>query len=176
MRLVMSSVLVGCMIVASMGSLQAASWTSAKIPGEQNQAVQGCADDPQKPGDWLCVIVRCDQPGSPLSLHFSAPEPDVQGNIKLVIDKDSFALSVPASLKSPLPSSTRAEAIPDALLEAMKAGSAIVIEGSQLQAPHNRISLENSRKAIERIEYTCMRPYPNAAGFWRRLTRGYGFF
>ena len=175
MRLVMLSVLVGCMSVASMGNVRAASWTSAKIPGEQNQAVQGCADDPQKAGDWLCIIVRCDQPGSPLSMHFSAPEPDIRGNIKLVIDKDSFAVSIPASLKSPLPLSTRAEAVPDALLEAMKSGSAIVIEGSPLQAPHNRISLENSRKAIERIEYGCMRPYPSAASFWRRLTRGAGF-
>ena len=176
MRMVMLSVLVGCVGVAPLGNVQAASWTSAKIPGEQNQAVQGCADDPQKAGDWLCIIVRCDQPGSPLSLHFSAPAPDIQGDVKLVIDKDSFAVSVPASLKSPLPLSTRAEAIPDALLEAMKSGSAILIEGSHLQAPHNRISLENSRKAIERIEYGCMRPYPSAASFWRRLARGAGFY
>jgi hypothetical protein len=173
MRLIALSVLVGSMVAAPMANVHAASWTSAKIPGEQNQAVQGCADDPEKAGDWLCVIVRCDQPGAPLSLHFTAPAPDIQGNIKLLIDKDSFALSVPASLKSPLPLSTRAESIPDALLESMKSGSAIVIEGSRLQPPHNRISLENSRKAIERIEYTCMRPYPGAAGFWRRLTRGY---
>src|SRR5262245_58076208 len=120
MRLIALSVLVGSMIVAPMESLQAASWTSAKIPGEQNNAVQGCADDPEKQGDWLCVIVRCDQPGAPLSLHFTAPAPDIQGNIKLVIDKESFALSVPASLKSPLPMSTRAEAVPDSLLESMK--------------------------------------------------------
>ena len=44
MRLVMLSLLIGGVIVAPLGKVQAASWTSAKIPGEQNQAVQGCAD------------------------------------------------------------------------------------------------------------------------------------
>jgi hypothetical protein len=34
--------------------------------------------------------------------------------------------------------------------------------------------LENSRKAIERIEWLCARPYP--ARFWQRLTRSLSFF
>lgn len=176
MRLTILSLLVGCMGLASTTNAPAASWTSAKIPGEQDRAVQGCTEDPHKPGDWLCIIVRCDQPGAPLSLHFSAPGPDIRGDIKLVIDDDTFAVSVPASTKSALPLSTRAEAMPDALLEAMKAGHVIAINGSHLQSPYNRISLENSRNAIERIEGACMRPYPSAAGFWRRITRGVRFF
>ena len=85
-------------------------------------------------------------------------------------------MSVPASAKSPLPLSTRAEAMPDALLEAMKAGHVISINGAHLQAPYNRISLENSRNAIERIEGACARPYPSAATFWRRITRGVRLF
>jgi len=58
----------------------------------------------------------------------------------------------------------------------MKAGSAISVQGSHLQSPYNRISLQNSRKAIERVEWACARPYPSAARFWRRLTRSLRFF
>ena len=52
----------------------------------------------------------------------------------------------------------------------MKAGKVLTIEGADLKPPYNRISLQNSRKAIERIERACGRP--SAATFWRRLTRG----
>jgi len=176
MRFAMPSLLIGCMALALAGDAHATSWTSAKFPGEQDRAVQGCADDAQNPGDWFCIFVRCDQPRSPLTLHFSTPGPDIHGDIKLVIDEDTFAVSVPASLKSSLPLSTRAQALPDALIEAMKAGSAISVQGSHLQSPYNRISLQNSRKAIERIEWACARPYPSAARFWRRLTRSLRFF
>ena len=119
MRFSMITLLAGCLALASTGNADAASWTSAKIPGEQDRAAQGCADDPQKPGDWLCIIVRCDQPGSSPSLHFSTSAADIRGDIKLVIDEDTYTVSVPAATKSPLPQSTRAEAMPDALLEAM---------------------------------------------------------
>ena len=176
MRFMMLSLLIGCVAVTLVGDADAAPWTSAKFPGEQDRAVQGCADDVQDPGDWFCIFVRCDQPRSPLSLHFSAPARDIHGDIKLVIDENTFAVSVPASLSSPLPLSTRAETIPDALIDAMKAGSMILIQGSHLQSPYNRISLENSRKAIERIERACARPYSSAASFWRRITRSLGFF
>ena len=93
-----------------------------------------------------------------------------------IVDEDTFAIKVPASVKSPLPLSTRAEALPYALVDAMKAGGTISVQGSHLQAPYNRISLENSRRAIERIEWTCGRPYPSAARFWRRITRSLRFF
>jgi hypothetical protein len=176
MRFMMLSLLIGGMAVTSGGNADATSWTSAKIPGEQNRAVQGCADDARNPGDWFCIVVRCDQPRAPLSLYFSAPGLDIHGDIKLVIDEGTFAVSVPASLKSPLPLSTRAEAFPDALIEAMKAGSMISIQGSHLQPPYNRISLQNSRQAIERIEWACARPYPSAARLWRRITRSLPFF
>ena len=85
MRFVMLGVLVGCFCLDPIGSVKAASWTSAKFPGEQSRAVQGCVDGPQKVGDWLCIVVRCDHPGSPLSLHLSVPEPDIEGDIELVI-------------------------------------------------------------------------------------------
>jgi hypothetical protein len=176
MRFAMLSLLIGCMALALVGNAHATSWTSAKFPGEQDRAVQGCADDAQNPGDWFCIFVRCEQPRSPLTLHFSTPGPDIHGDIKLVIDEDTFAVSVPASLKSALPLSTRAQALPDAVIEAMKAGSAISVQGSHLQSPYNRISLQNSRKAIERVEWACARPYPSAARFWRRLTRSLRFF
>jgi hypothetical protein len=113
------------MVLALAINAHATSWTSAKFPGEQNRAVQGCADDAQNPGDWFCIVVRCDQPGSPLSLHFSAAGPEIVGDVKLVIDENSFAVSVPPSRKSPLPLSTRAEALPYALVDAMKSGSMI---------------------------------------------------
>ena len=35
-----------------------------------------------------CIVVRCDHPGSPLSLHLSVSEPDIEGDIELVIDED----------------------------------------------------------------------------------------
>jgi hypothetical protein len=57
----------------------------------------------------------------------------------------------------------------------LKAGSAISVQGSHLQAPYNRISLENSRNAIERVEWVCERPYPSVKRFWRRLTRSLRF-
>ena len=176
MRLVMLCLVIGCMVLALAAEARATSWTSAKVPGEQNRAVQGCADDTQNPGDWFCIFIRCDRPGAPLSLYFSAPGPDIRGDIKLVIGEDTFAVSVPTSPKSGLPSSTRAQAMSEALIDAMKAGSTISVQGSHLQAPYNRISLENSRKAIERIEWACSRPYPSAARFWRRMTRRLGFW
>jgi hypothetical protein len=175
MQFTILRLLAGGMGLVWAASAHATSWTSAKFPGEQNRAVQGCADDARNPGDWFCIVIRCDKPGSPLSLYFSAPGPDIRGDVKLVIDEHSFAVSVPASLKSPLPLSTRAETLPYALIDAMKAGSAISVQGSHLQAPYNRISLENSRKAIERIEWVCERPYPSVKRFWRRLTRSLRF-
>jgi hypothetical protein len=177
MKLMTLSLAVGCVCFPSAGWAQATPWTSAKFPGEQNRAVQGCASDPQKPGDWLCIFVRCDQPGTPVSLHFSALGADIQGKIDLVVDDDTFPLSVPASNnKSTLPLSTRAESVPNGLLEAMKAGRMVSIQGSQRQPPNNQISLENSRKAIESVERACGRPYPSAASFWRRISRSVGFF
>jgi hypothetical protein len=175
MQLTILRLLVGGMGLVLAASAHATSWTSAKFPGEQNRAVQGCADDARNPGDWFCIFIRCDKPGSPLSLYFSAPGPDIHGDVKLVIDEHTFAISVPASLKSPLPLSTRAEALSYALIDAMKAGSAISVQGSHLQAPYNRISLENSRKAIERIEWVCERPDASVKRFWRRLTRSLRF-
>src|ERR1700750_2087430 len=94
MRLWGSSLLIGCTALALPASAHATSWTSAKFPGEQDRAVQGCADDAQNPGDWFCIFIRCDQPGAPLSLHFSAPGPDVHGDIKLIVDEDTFAIKV----------------------------------------------------------------------------------
>ena len=176
MKLMALSLVVGCVCFPSMGHAQAAPWTSAKLPGEQNRAVQGCANDPQKAGDWLCIFVRCDQPGSPVSLYFSVMGPDIQGNIELLVDEDAFAVSVPGSLKSALPLSTRAGGVPNGLLDAMKAGRTLSIQGSYLQPPHNQISLENSRKAIESVERACTRPYPGPAAFWRRISRSVGFY
>jgi hypothetical protein len=175
MRLSTISLLAACMGVASMASAQA-QWTEAKIPGEQYRTAQGCAGQTSNPGDWVCVLVRCDQPGSSPSLHFSTPAADIQGNIKVLIDDERFALSVPASPRSPLASSTRAEAVPRDLIEAMKAGSALSIEGTDLKPPYNRISLQNSRQAIERIERACGRLHPSAARFWRRITGSLGFY
>jgi hypothetical protein len=100
MRFVMLGVLVGCFCLDPIGSVKAASWTSAKFPGEQSRAVQGCVDSPQKVGDWLCIVVRCDHPGSPLGLHLSVPEPDIEGGIELVIDENTFALSMARSVES----------------------------------------------------------------------------
>ena len=129
MRFVTSSLLVGCIGLASIADANAAPWTSAKFPGEQNRAVQGCAEHPPKAGDWLCIVIRCDNPKSPLSLHFTAPGPDIEGNIELVVDENSFALSVPKSLKSPLPLSTRAQAVPNGLIDAMKSGHTLSNSG-----------------------------------------------
>ena len=58
MRFVMLGVLVGCFCLDPIRGVKAASWTSAKFPGEQNRAVQGCGDNPQNVGDWLCIVVR----------------------------------------------------------------------------------------------------------------------
>ena len=55
---------------------------------------------------------------------FRTLDRDIQGNIKLVIDEATFTLSVPDSPRSPLALSTRAEAFPADLMEAMKSGKA----------------------------------------------------
>lgn len=175
MRLVTLGLLVGCVCLHSIGSVKAAPWTSAKFPGEQDRAVQGCADNPERAGDWACIVVRCDRLGSPLSLHFSVPEPDIQGDIELIIDENTFELSVARSLNS-LPLSTRAVDVPKGLIDAMKSGHTILIQGSRLQSPYNQISLEGSRTAIERVERACGHPFAGAAGFWRRIARSIGVF
>jgi hypothetical protein len=66
--------------------------------------------------------------------------------------------------------------VPNGLLDAMKSGHMILIQGSHLQTPHNQISLENSRNAIERVERGCGRPYSGAGNFWRRLGRSMGMY
>jgi hypothetical protein len=152
-----------------------AQWTDAKIAGEKDRTVQGCAGETRNRGDWACVLVRCDQPGSPPSLYFSTSGPDIHGKIKLVIDDATFTLSVPDSSRSPLAFSTRAEVFPAELMEAMKAGSEVSIEGTDLKPPNNHISLQNSRKAIEPIEQTCAGLHPSAASLWRRIRRGMFF-
>src|SRR5205807_9337564 len=103
MRLPFLNLLIGCMSLAEMATAQATSWTSAKILGEQNRAVQGCADDAQNPGDWLCIVIRCDRPGSPLSLYVSAPGSDVHGEVKLIVGEQSFSVSLPGSRNSRRP-------------------------------------------------------------------------
>src|ERR1700720_2606512 len=175
MRLVMLSVLVGCFCLDPIRSAKAASWTSAKFPGEQSRAVQGCGDNPQNVGDWLCIVVRCDHPGSPLSLHLSVPEPDIEGDIELVIDENTFALSVARSVES-LPLSTRAVAVPRGLIDAMKSGHMILIQGSRLRSPYNQISLENSRMNIERVEGAWAAPSQAPARLWRRIAGSIGVF
>jgi hypothetical protein len=169
---VVACISVGFLAVGSMTDAQA-QWTEAKIPDEQHRTAQGCAGEARNPGDWVCILVRCDQPGALPSLHFSTPGADILGDIKLVIDNNSFALSVPESPKSPLAWSTRAKAVPADLLEAMKAGSTLSIEGSDLKPPYNRISLQNSRQAIERIEWVCAGPQLNAASILRRIRRSF---
>ncbi|HEY6994756.1 MAG TPA: hypothetical protein VH397_13660 [Xanthobacteraceae bacterium] len=173
LRFMTAGALAGCLCLAPIADANAVPWTSAKIPGEQDRAVQGCVDNPEKAGDWLCIIVRCDNPRSPLSLHFSAPG-DIEGNIELVVDENTFALAVAKSPKSPLALSTRAQAVPNGLLDAMKSGHMISIQGSRFQSPHNQISLENSRNAIERVERACGRGFSGPGGFWRRLMRSVG--
>jgi hypothetical protein len=177
MRLSMAWLLLA--ISLSLGSITPAQaqWTEAKIPDEQQRTAQGCAAEQRNPGDWICVLVRCDQPGAAPSLHFSTPDADIRGNIKLVVDDQSFAVTVPETPKSPLVSSTRAQAVSDDLLEAMKAGSWLTIEGTNLAPPYNRISLQSSRQAIERVEWMCAGgpPMLNAAGILRRLRRGLMF-
>ena len=42
----------------------------------------------------------------------------------------------------------------------MKAGTVLSIEDSDLKPPYNRISLQNSRNAIERVEQACARSHP----------------
>jgi hypothetical protein len=153
-----------------------AQWMDAKIPGEKDRTVQGCAGETRDSSDWACIFVRCDQRGSPPSLHFSTSGPDIQGTIKLVIDEATFTLTVPDSPRSPLVSSTRAEAFPADLLEAMKGGSMLSIEDTGLKPPNNHISLQNSRKAIEHIELTCgERSHSSAASIWRRIRRNIFF-
>ncbi len=168
MRSWTAGVLAACMSFASMAGAQA-QWTEAKIPGEQHRTAQGCAAETRKPGDWVCIFVRCDLPGAPPSLHFSTAGPDIYGNVSLAIDGESFAVSVPAS-PSPLAFSTRAETLPGNLIEAMKAGQLLSIEGTDLKSPYNRIFLENSRNAIERVEQACARS--GGAGLWQRIMRG----
>jgi hypothetical protein len=167
MRLLTASLVVAGMSVFSTSGH--AQWTDAKIASEKDRTVQGCAGETRNRGDWACVLVRCDQPGSPPSLYFSTSGPDIHDSIKLVIDDATFTLSVPDSPRSTLAFSTRAEVFPGDLMEAMKAGSALSIEGIDLKPPYNRISLQNSRKAIEQIEQTCTRLRPSAASLWRRI-------
>jgi hypothetical protein len=166
----MASLLIACVGVFSTRGY--AQWTGAKIPGERDRGVQGCAAETRRPDDWACAFVRCDRPGSPPSLHFSSSGPDIQGNIKLVIDEATFTLLVPDSPKSPL---ELYEVFPADLMEAMKAGSALSIEGTDLKPPNNRISLQNSRKAIEQIELTCGRLHRSATSFWRLYQEGHIF-
>jgi hypothetical protein len=173
MRLYETSFAVVCVCALSIASAQA-QWTEAKIPNEQHRTAQGCAAETRQPGDWTCVLLRCDQPGSPLSLYFSSSKPEIRGNVKLLIDDSGFEVSVGEPSASQLPLSVRAEIAPGGnLIEAMKSAKTLTVENTKLAPPYNRISMQNSRKAIERVEGACMRPL-SASRFWRRITRAVG--
>jgi hypothetical protein len=123
------------------------------LPWEAKRTVQGCADR-FTDDTYVCVFVRCDDDGK-LSLHFTAPGPDIVGDFKLVVDGVSFAISAPPSLRSPLPISSRSEAIPPGLLEAMKSGRVMLIQGAKLNRGYDRISLRKARMAIDRVQQKC---------------------
>jgi hypothetical protein len=127
-------------------------WYASKFSGEQNRTAQGCIVGAGS--EYVCVFVRCDEDKS-ISLHFSAPGPDINGNVSLVIDGKSFALSVPDSPPSPLPLASRAESMPAGLLEAMKSGRWMIIEGAGLKPEYKRISLAYARIAIKAVEHEC---------------------
>src|SRR6202040_120086 len=93
--------------------------------------------------------------------------------IELVIDENTFALSMARSVES-LPLSTRAVVVPHGLIDAMKSGHMILIQGSRLQSPYNQILLDNSRMNIERVEAACATPLQGAARLWRRIARSIG--
>ncbi len=174
MRFCAASFAIACVSALSISSAQA-QWTEAKIPNEQNRTVQGCAAEPRQPGDWVCIMLRCDQPGSPLSLYVSSAKPELRGKVKLMLDDGSFEVSIAAPSNSELPFSARAEMPPGNLIEAMKSSKTLTIENAELAPPHNRISMQNSRKAIEYVERVCNRR-PSATRFWRRLTRAVGIY
>jgi hypothetical protein len=102
-----------------------------------------------------------DMPCPSLLLHCNAcnraPGPDIHGDIKLVVGEDLFAVSVPTSLKSPLPLSTRAEAIPDALIDAMKAGSTILVQGSRREFSNDILAGLTPALNAARTAFTCPR-------------------
>jgi hypothetical protein len=152
-----TNVLAVCLIpmlsAGSTGTSQALEWTQSSFPGEANRTVQGCADR-FTDDTYVCIFVRCDDDGK-LSLHFTAPGPDIVGDIKLMVDGASFAVSVPRSLKSQLPISSRAETIPPGLLEAMKSGRVMLIQGAKLKRGYDRISLRKARMAIDRVQQKC---------------------
>jgi hypothetical protein len=96
---------------------------------------------------------------------------------RVVVCYDSMRFSKAASgtnakcvlIGQSLPLSTRAVVVPHGLIDAMKSGHMILIQGSRLQSPYNQISLENSRMNIERVEGTRehVRPHykaPHASG------------
>src|SRR5437763_7701033 len=107
-------------------------WSASKFPGEQSRTVQGCVVGAGS--EYVCVFVRCDEDKS-IRLHFSAPGPDIYGDVSLVIDGRSYSFSVPHSPPSPLPLASRAESLPAGLLEAMKSGRWMTIEceGAELK-------------------------------------------
>ena len=127
MKLMALGLVVGCVCFPSMGNAQAVPWTSAKLPGEQNRAVQGRANDRQKAGDWLCIFVRCDQPGSSVSLYFSAKGPDIQAtsNWSLMKTHSPFPCRDPSSQR--FPSLRVLEGCAMVFLDAMKAGRTLSI-------------------------------------------------
>ena len=174
MRFCAASFAVVCVGALTISSAQA-QWTEAKIPNEQDRTAQGCAAETRQPGDWVCVLLRCDQPGSPLGLYLSTSKPEIRGNIKLTIDDTSFEVSIGEREKSQLPFSARAETAPGNLIEMMKSGKTLTIENTELAPPYNRILMQNSRKAIESVQRACMRPL-SATRFWRRITRAVGLY
>jgi hypothetical protein len=51
------------------GKRSALKLDGSKDTDEQHLTAQGCAQETTNPGDWVCILVRCDQPGPPPSLH-----------------------------------------------------------------------------------------------------------
>lgn len=131
----------------------AAGWEPAAFSGEGKRTVQGCAtkftDD-----SYVCLFVRCDETGR-LSLHATAPGPDITGPVRFSIDGTAFPVTFVKSPASPLPLSHRAESFPEPLLSAMKFGRTLKILDANLTAGYDVIPLRNAGTAIGRIEKAC---------------------
>jgi hypothetical protein len=132
-------------------------WQPSPFPGEEDLAVMGCSDSTNEEA-WSCLAVRCENDWS-LGLYTELTNLTLEGEFTLVVGEVRFPVSGRMQEQS-VPYSNRLDGDVSAIVAAMKAAEAVVIDRPRdpLNPGFDTIPLRGAAEAISALEARCTRP------------------